>query len=247
MKLKLTQCIWGEGGPCSEKLGHCVYVLTYVCVCVSYIKSRICEYQHRWCLIQKRSPTTNIGIYSDTPSLGAAAPRNALKASHHTLLLVLTLSLSLLRLHPLWLTWQPGGRAQTGFRLPGLHFNGSWQWSSHFPGLIQTNFIEMALKDTTVFVEVNLFILMLSWTTRVDRSAVQYRKTAKYRNITVQLNRITSAFEAQMLGRSKSILSADLRAPARVWTWRSLVRYLGARPFQSLQTGGELLKVMWGD
>lgn len=53
-------------------------------------------------------------------------------------------------------------------------------------------------------------------TTRVDQSAVKYHKTVKNRNITVQLNKVTSGFEAKMLGTSKGILSADLCAPAGV-------------------------------
>ena len=50
----------------------------------------------------------------------------------------------------------------------------------------------------------------VSWIIRVDQSAVQYEKTIKYRNITVQLHLFTSGFQAKMLGTPKSILSAAL-------------------------------------
>ena len=122
----------------------------------------------------EKSPTTNINRYTDTPNLGAAALRNALKALHHTLFhssfstylfLTFTLSLSLSPAPSVSLSFclssgsshsesldshDTGVQAQTGFRLPGLQLNGARQWShGSVGGLKKIDGFDMDLKDTS--------------------------------------------------------------------------------------------------
>lgn len=141
-------------------------------------------------------------------------------------------SLSLLRLLPLWVTWQPWNRCTSPDRVQVA-------WPAFQWGLAVTFTVSCVDSNKLYWHELKDTICRAQpvYSEGANQSLPKYctiQENGK-RNITIQLNKITSGFEEKMLGTSKSILSADLSAPAGAWTWGSLVRYHDVRPFQSLQ------------